>query len=103
MNLKLLKIIFVSALLSLLTSTAYAQARVSYTASIAQRGSTVLIPYATVVSLCADGDGCEIRMGMYNWDGSVAQHQEGRYSTITPVPMRGVQKPVTRLALLAML
>ena len=70
MNIKLFKFIVVSALLTLLTSTAYAQSRVTYTATIAQRGNTVLIPYATVVSLCADGDGCEIRMGMYNWDGT---------------------------------
>lgn len=70
MNIKFLKFIVGSMLLTLLTSTAYAQSRVTYTATIAQRGSTVLIPYATVVSLCADGDGCEIRMGMYNWDGT---------------------------------
>lgn len=70
MNIKFLKIIVASLLLTLFTSTAYAQSRASYTAPIALRGSTVLIPYATVVSLCADGDGCEIRMGLHNWDGT---------------------------------
>ena len=70
MNIKLLKLVIASILLTLLTSTAYAQGRASYTATIAQRGYTVLIPYATVTSLCADIDGCEIRMGMSNWDGT---------------------------------
>jgi hypothetical protein len=70
MNVKLLKLIVASALLTLLTSTAHAQSNVSYTATKAQRGNTVLIPYATIVSYCGDIDGCEIRMGMNSWDSS---------------------------------
>jgi|SRR6187551_3662411 len=68
MNINLLKLIIATLLLTLFTSTAYAQGRVTYTATIAQRGNTILIPLATVVTLCGDVDGCEIRMGMYNWD-----------------------------------
>jgi len=70
MNIKSIKFIIATSLLTLFTSTAYAQDRVTYTASIAQRGTTVLIPLATVITLCGDVDGCEIRMGMYNWDGT---------------------------------
>ncbi|MET0355821.1 MAG: hypothetical protein ABW044_03530 [Cellvibrio sp.] len=70
MNIKFLKLIVASVLLTLLTSTAYAQTRVSYTAVKANRGNTVLIPLATVISLCGDIDGCEVRMGMNNWDGT---------------------------------
>lgn len=42
----------------------------TYTAYVWQRGTTVAIPTARVIELCADGDGCDVRIAMYNWDGS---------------------------------
>jgi hypothetical protein len=48
----------------------HAIARVTYTAYKAQRGTTVNIPESVINSYCGDGDGCEMRLGMYNWDGS---------------------------------
>ena len=47
-----------------------ADKRQTYTAWSSQRGSTVNIPEATVKALCGDWDGCTLRMGMYNWDGT---------------------------------
>ncbi len=44
--------------------------RASYFASVLTRGTTVVIPEATVKKLCGDFDGCTLRMGMYNWDGT---------------------------------
>ncbi len=33
-------------------------------------GYTVAIPEQDIAYLCGDFDGCTLRMGMYNWDGS---------------------------------
>lgn len=35
-----------------------------------ERGTSKVIDDKTVVALCADLDGCSIRLGMYNWDNS---------------------------------
>ncbi len=53
-------------------SSAYeiADERQTYTAYSSQRGTTTTIPEKTVYDLCGDWDGCTLRMGMYNWDGS---------------------------------
>lgn len=48
----------------------YGYERQTYTAWNSQRGTTVNIPESTIAYLCGDWDGCSIRMGMYNWDGS---------------------------------
>ena len=47
-----------------------ANERQTYTAWSAGRGTTVNIPELTIVDLCGDWDGCTLRMGMYNWDGT---------------------------------
>ncbi len=71
MNIKLVKYIIAPLLFLLCAAETSAQVdRTTVTASVGVRGTTVVIPYATVVSLCADIDGCEIRMAMYNWDGT---------------------------------
>lgn len=44
--------------------------RQTYTAFKWSRGDTVNIPEQTVIDLCGDGDGCTLRMGMYDWDGN---------------------------------
>lgn len=44
--------------------------RVTYTATHAQRGTTVPIRMADITRLCADRDGCTMRLAMYNWDGT---------------------------------
>ena len=44
--------------------------RQTYTANNWQRGSTVAIPVNTISYLCGDWDGCTLRLGMYNWDGT---------------------------------
>ncbi|HEY5721069.1 MAG TPA: hypothetical protein VIT45_01980 [Allosphingosinicella sp.] len=44
--------------------------RVTYTATLAQRGITVPIAMADIVRLCADRDGCNMRLAMFNWDGT---------------------------------
>jgi len=44
--------------------------RQSYTASSAGRGTSVPIPEQVIIDLCGDWDGCTLRMGMYNWDGT---------------------------------
>jgi hypothetical protein len=48
----------------------FASARQTYTAWSSARGSTVNIPETTISDLCGDWDGCTLRMGMYNWDGT---------------------------------
>jgi hypothetical protein len=69
-------IIALSALATCLAYTAntyayeYAYERQTYTASNSTRGSTVSIPEKTIYDLCGDSDGCTLRMGMYNWDGT---------------------------------
>ncbi len=42
--------------------------RKTYCAPRTNRGYTVAIPEADVISLCSGKDGCIVRMGMYNWD-----------------------------------
>lgn len=44
--------------------------RMTYTASNTERGTSVPIPELTVIDLCGDEDGCTLRIGMYNWDGT---------------------------------
>lgn len=47
-----------------------ANERQTYTAWSSGRGTSVNIPELTVYDLCGDWDGCTLRMGMYNWDGT---------------------------------
>ena len=47
-----------------------ASERASYWPSVYTRGSTTTIPESTVANLCGDFDGCTLRIGMYNWDGT---------------------------------
>jgi hypothetical protein len=35
-----------------------------------RRGTTLPIPRKALVDLCSDLDGCEVRLGLYNWDNS---------------------------------
>ncbi len=44
--------------------------RQTFTAYKSQRGTTVNIPYETIEDLCGDWDGCTLRMGMHDWDGT---------------------------------
>ena len=53
-----------------LTDAAHASDSSTYTAWSSQRGSTVTIPESRVRQLCGDWDGCTIRIGMYNWNGT---------------------------------
>jgi len=53
---------------AMVTETASA-GRITITASINQRGTTIPIDIQTITDLCGDGDGCDLRLGMYNWDG----------------------------------
>lgn len=57
-------------ILGISSSGAYASDRSTYTASAATRGTSVNIPEARVAELCGDIDGCEVRIAMYNWDGT---------------------------------
>lgn len=45
-------------------------AQVTYVATKAQRGTTVGIPESVLVTYCSDYDGCSMRLGMYDWDGT---------------------------------
>lgn len=47
-----------------------ANERTTVTAWASGRGTSVNIPEQTVSDLCGDWDGCSLRMGMYNWDGT---------------------------------
>ena len=47
-----------------------ANERTTVTAWVGGRGTSVNIPEQTVSDLCGDWDGCSLRMGMYNWDGT---------------------------------
>lgn len=49
---------------------AIASDRATYTAYKSQRGNTVNIPESKVIELCGDIDGCTVRIGMYNWNGT---------------------------------
>jgi hypothetical protein len=44
--------------------------RMTYVASNNQKGNTVSVPTADITRLCGDMDGCQARIGMYNWDGT---------------------------------
>jgi hypothetical protein len=45
-------------------------ASADYEAPVASRGTTIEIPESVIASLCGDFDGCSVRLGMYNWDGT---------------------------------
>lgn len=51
-----------------LASQAAAQA--NYTATKTQRGSSVWISESVIINYCGDFDGCTMRLGMYDWDGT---------------------------------
>jgi hypothetical protein len=42
--------------------------RKTYVALRANRGTTTLIPETDVIKYCSDKSGCEVRIGMHNWD-----------------------------------
>jgi hypothetical protein len=44
--------------------------RKQYRVPKSDRGKTLNIPEKDIVELCADRDGCSLRLGMYNWDNS---------------------------------
>lgn len=44
--------------------------RQSFFAPKSSRGSTIPVPTSVVEQLCGDGDGCQVRIGMYDWDGT---------------------------------
>jgi len=48
----------------------FAFERATYSAWNWQRGTTVNIPESTIRDLCGDWDGCTLRLGMYNWNGT---------------------------------
>ncbi|WP_086930243.1 hypothetical protein [Agarilytica rhodophyticola] len=56
-------------LLGIFSINTYAVDRYTYTAFKHQRGTSVNIPESVVTNLCADSDGCKIRISMYDWDG----------------------------------
>ncbi len=37
---------------------------------VGQRGNTVDVPVSVVSRFCGDFDGCQLRLGMFNWDGT---------------------------------
>jgi|GEM_PF-901524 len=43
--------------------------RVTFYAPKSSRGSTIPIPVGVIEELCGDVDGCQVRLGMYDWDG----------------------------------
>ena len=44
--------------------------RVTYSVGKDARGTTLAIPEFVIAILCGDGDGCELRLGMHDWDSS---------------------------------
>ena len=66
----LLAIFAIFASTFVFANQSYASDRQTYTAWQWQRGSTVNVPESVVRELCGDWDGCTIRMGMWNWDGT---------------------------------
>lgn len=44
--------------------------RAHFIAKKSDIGTSIRIPEDTVRELCGDGDGCEVRLGMSNWDNS---------------------------------
>ena len=78
-NVKPVKYIIAPLIFLLFTAEKSAQVdRITVTSSVGVRGTSVLIPYATVVNLCADIDGCEIRMAMDNPKNSSSPHPLSR-------------------------
>lgn len=66
-------LVIVGSMLSFVESAnAYeiANERQTITAWASGRGTSVSIPEQTIIDLCGDWDGCTLRMGMYNWDGT---------------------------------
>ena len=73
-------IVFAAVVVALMTASAHAQTslgvyanpekpnRVTYTAERTNRGTTTPIPIKVIEKLCGDADGCELRLGMHNWD-----------------------------------
>ncbi len=51
-------------------ASAYEIANERQTVTVYSRGTTLSIPEAYIRDLCGDWDGCTLRMGMYNWDGT---------------------------------
>lgn len=43
---------------------------ISFEASKATRGSTISIPEKVIIDYCGDFDGCTLRLGMHDWDGT---------------------------------
>ncbi len=58
-------------------TTTYGPDRVTFRVYKWERGRTYYISQYTVANLCGDIDGCELRLGMYNWDntGRVASRE----------------------------
>lgn len=69
MDIKFAKYLITFAFLGLISTQALADSS-TYTAYAWQRGNTVSIPTSRIIELCSDGDGCEVRIAMYNWDGT---------------------------------
>ncbi len=44
--------------------------RQSFFAPKSSRGTTIPIQISVIEELCGDGDGCQVRIGMYDWDGT---------------------------------
>ena len=42
--------------------------RVYYEAPRLKRGTSTAVPEADVIRLCSDRDGCQVRIGMHDWD-----------------------------------
>ncbi len=43
---------------------------VAYYAPKSTRGNTTVIPESVIIDYCGDDDGCEVRLVMYDWDGT---------------------------------
>jgi hypothetical protein len=54
----------------LVVGEAHAQSRISYSAGKSSRGSTINISESVIETYCGDFDGCTIRLGMNDWDGT---------------------------------
>ncbi len=72
--------------LSFTTMEAFASDRSTYSAYT--RGTSTPIPYSRVAQLCGDIDGCEVRIAMYNWDGT--RRTASRSSLFYYYPSTGV-------------
>lgn len=44
--------------------------RVTYRVASAVRGYSSVVPEGILVRFCSDIDGCKLRLGMFNWDGT---------------------------------